>query len=332
MVGGSSPMNNDHFRFDDLTIAPEMDDTEDFKDVVLCKILYTEEFKIVFSHLKALMKADELSQRALYAACKAIALVPAHYTVWEYKYRIVEKLVKSNEYTIEEELEWCSETAITNEKNYQIWHYRGRIIDLLIQVKYNGDKTSYNLHEEYGIISVMLDRDEKNYHVWSYKRWLVQHFQLFRDEIEIKYTADMIDKDVRNNSAWNFRHFVIFGDKKFTNENIINEIDYAISKIEEAITNPSSWNYMKFLFSEGTLGEINNRIKPVVLKYSEFIGEEYLDQNSNRVSVPAFELLSQIYHQEGAFAKEKAVYTLLANQLDCVRANYWIYRSSMCNI
>lgn len=321
-------MNTDDYNFDDITPVPVIDDG----DVVLCKIMYTEEFQTVFSYLRALLLKNELSARALYVACRAIDLVPAHYTVWEYKFRIVEKLVKEKAYNLFEELNWCSQTAINNQKNYQIWHYREMIIGLIIETQYENDKSKYDLGQEYDIIETMLEKDEKNYHVWSYKRWFVQYFGIFKDPKELDYVTKMIDVDIRNNSAWNFRHFLLFGNSESmdSKEIIISEIKYTKEMIELAITNPSSWNYLKSLYKMSIISDIDvTEIRELVLKYSANLDVSKLDQNVERVSVPAFELLSTIYGTEGLSQRQKEIFALLGERLDPIRRNYWAYRNSL---
>jgi protein farnesyltransferase/geranylgeranyltransferase type-1 subunit alpha len=328
-------MNNEEFNFDDIAPIPIDEGDNEVENVALCKIMYTDEFKVVFSYLRALMQKNELSERALYVACQAILLVPAHYTVWEYKYRILEHLLKTTGYDIYKELTWCSDIAINNEKNYQIWNYRRRIVELIIDHKLGGDKNSYTLNNEYEIVNIMLEKDAKNYHVWSYKRWIVEYFQLFRSNQEVELTAKMISDDVRNNSAWNFRYFVIFGDNNTKDADIVKEVEYTAARIEEAITNPSSWNYMKFLYTQcvkftnlNLKAVISDHIKPIVVKYSACVDKKALDQNTHRVSVPAFELLATIYNDEGDSIQEKNVYCLLGEQLDPVRHLYWAYKAS----
>lgn len=326
------------YNFDDISPLPIGDEAAEVKDIVLCKIMYTDEFKQVFSYLRALMEKEELSRRAMYVACRAISLVPAHYTVWEYKFRIVKELVNKNEYDVLQELEWCSHVSLANEKNYQIWHYREMVIELLINTAYGGEKEKYDLCGEYDIIKQMLARDTKNYHVWSHKRWVVQYFGLFRSGEELQYTETLIDEDVRNNSAWNFRHFILFGDKadaKKNRDTLSHEIGFTISQIARAITNPSSWNYLKFLYGECLQEEFRDlydEIKKTVLQYtlSASGDEERLpDQGHHRVAVPAFEVLAEMHAHEGDADAQRHVYGLLAEKLDPVRRNYWKYKSSL---
>lgn len=332
-------MNNDKYNFDDITPLPISDEAPETQHVLLCKIMYTPEFETVFSYLRALMAKDELSERAMYVACCAISLVPAHYTVWRYKYRIVEKLVEEGVYDADDELKWCAELAINNEKNYQIWQYRELIIELKIRYDLGQDRRKYCLEDEYDIIHQMLDSDEKNYHVWSHKRWLVSYFGLFQDVRELDYTKELIEKDVRNNSAWNFRHFLIFGtdeDSTVEDEWILREINFTKHYIESSITNPSSWNYMKFLYSTCNKKQLIDglsQIKALADRYScngDFNGDLDTAVKEKRLSVPAVELLSDIYKDEGKVEQQKNVYNLLGTELDPVRKNYWAYKISLC--
>ena len=322
-------MNTEEYNFDDITPVPVIDDN----DVVLCKIMYTEEFKTVFGYLRALLLKKELSERALYVACRAIELVPAHYTVWEYKLDIVKKLIETENFNLSDELKWCSNTAINNQKNYQIWHYREMIIELIIKKELDGDKSQYDLEKEREIVGTMLEKDEKNYHVWSYKRWFVQYFSLFNDETELEYATKLIQDDIRNNSAWNFRHFLLFGNpeiKTISTDVLSSEINFTIKMIELSITNPSSWNYMKSLYDMSINVNYDvTDIEKIVYKFSADLDKSKLDQNVERVSIPAFELLSTIYGTQGLSDKQREIFTLLGERLDPIRKNYWAYKSTL---
>lgn len=331
-------MNTDDYNFDD--IKPLDDGSPDgLNDIVLCRIMYTPDFKMVFSYLRTLMAKKEYSKRALYVTTYAISLVPAHYTVWSYRFDIVKELFLKNDYNIEDELKWCDEIAINNEKNYQIWQYRELLIKLLIKEKFNNKKSKYDLDLEYKIINQMLNNDEKNYHVWSHKRWIVEYFDLFNNEKELKYTELLLENDIRNNSAWNFRNFIIFGGNQSNNidpEIILKEIDFTIKGIRNSISNPSSWNYIKFLYSlckthidDKKLNQGVKKINEIVREYT--CKEEEIQEalSNNKLSVPAFELLSEIYRDEGESEKMKRVYKLLGEELDPVRKNYWNYKISV---
>lgn len=322
-------MNNEEYNFDDIEPLSISNESPETNDVILCKIMYSDEFKTVFSYLRALMVKDEMSKRALYASCRAISLVPAHYTAWTYKYRIVEELVNRGEYNIEEELEWCLNTALDNEKNYQIWHYREMIIELLIKIKFNGDKGKYDLDAENKVIVEMLQSDEKNYHVWSHKTWIVEYFGLFGDEKILEYTESLIASDVRNNSAWNHRHFAIFGNGESKSDVIEREIKFVGKFIDESITNPSSWNYIKSIFTmckrDDTLNHHIEQIKLIVHKYSS-VQDIEKELEDNNLSIPAIELLADLYEYEGNQSKQNELYHLLGEQLDPIRKNYWSYK------
>ncbi|KAG0687564.1 CAAX geranylgeranyltransferase alpha subunit [Pichia californica] len=325
-------MNTDEYNFDDI-IPLEDGAPEGLEDIVLCKIMYTDEFKMVFSYLRALMAKNEYSKRSNYVACYAISLVPAHYTVWNYKFDIVKSLYENGEYSINEEFKWCNKIALENEKNYQIWQYRELLIKLMIENEFNDDKNKYNLDHEYEIINKMLDSDEKNYHVWSHKRWIVEYFNLFHNLKELENTEILLERDVRNNSVWNFRNFINFKDDDVTNNNnlidiIVKEVDFTISKIKESITNPSSWNYFKHLYNlskesitdetldNKKLEECISKIKKIVDDYtcSAVDVENKLAEKS--LSVPAFELLADMYRDDGCHQEMVTVCSLLGEELD----------------
>lgn len=70
-------------------------DDPDWSDVVpipqddggpnaLATIAYTDEYREATSYLRAVMAANEQSERALYMTEHIINLNPAHYTVWYY--------------------------------------------------------------------------------------------------------------------------------------------------------------------------------------------------------------------------------------------------------
>lgn len=327
-------MSFERYNFDDVVPMPVASEESDVKDVVLCKIMYSENFLKVFGYLRALMEKNELSKRALSVACEAISIVPAHYTVWTYKFEIVKHLISNGEYDIKEELDWCSDIALNNEKNYQIWRYREMVIELYIKTKCGGDKSKYNLESEYEIVHEMLVRDEKNYHVWSHKRWIVEYMNLFNDKREYEFVEKMILDDVRNNSAWNFRYFVVFGLKntglRVDDTLIENEIRYTIERINVSITNPSSWNYLKALYrmldkSKLATCPLFAMIHQTVVQYSDISNVE-LALNEDRLSVPAVELLADIQGDQQQSSEQQHTYQLLQT-LDPVRHNYWKHRA-----
>ena len=53
----------------------------------VCSIAYTTEFTQAFDYLRALLKEDERSERALKLTTSCLKLNPANYTVWHFRRR-----------------------------------------------------------------------------------------------------------------------------------------------------------------------------------------------------------------------------------------------------
>ncbi len=289
----------------------------------VCKILYSNEFKELMSYMKGLMIKNEISERALYLTYVIIHKVSAHYSIWQYRYHILQHLVEqkkkeNNESVVQvlqEELRECSKMALNIQKNYQIWHYRHLIIELLIKYGYDGDARKYSLEkEEYPILSIMLTKDEKNYHVWSYKRWLVKRFNIYDSPAELTFTTNMLKNDVRNNSAWSFRLFLLFGYDK-PSVDLKSEFDFVKKQIKRSPTNPSSWNYLRGLCDKSGTS---------LCKFKQFIRS--FTENDENISIPAIELLAVTYIKENDWEKANGIYGLLADKLDPIRSNYWNFK------
>ncbi len=309
-----------NYDFSDVEpIALESSKTE---GITVCKILYSNEFRHLMSYMRALMAKNELSERALYLTYMVIHKVAAHYTIWQYRYHIIQNFVEMKKYDkeyiihyLQNEIRDCSKIVLDIQKNYQIWHYRHLVIELLITCGYNGDYERYPLEElEYPIVSTMLSKDEKNYHVWSYKRWLVERFNLYDSPMEWTFTSNMLKNDVRNNSAWSFRLFLLLGSRKIST-GMKSEITFVQDQIKKSPTNPSSWNYLRGMCKNCKIDLC--KFKQLVKRYTES------DEN---ISIPAVELLAIIYSAENDKASASQTYDLLAQKLDPIRSNYWNFK------
>ncbi|OAX85422.1 hypothetical protein ACJ72_00193 [Emergomyces africanus] len=83
----------------------------------LATIAYAPEYEEATSYLRAVMAANEMSERALELTEDVILMNPAHYTVWLYRAKILMALEKD----LNKELEWVNKLALQCLKNYQIW-------------------------------------------------------------------------------------------------------------------------------------------------------------------------------------------------------------------
>ncbi|KAI5963775.1 RAM2 [Candida pseudojiufengensis] len=297
--------------FDFSNIKPVELNTEEPQ---LCQILYDEEYKSIMGMLLALMKQNEYSERALYLTELGIEQLASHYTTWIYRFNILKNLPNKNLF---DELDWCEQIALDNEKNYQIWNYRQLIINEILK----DENVKFDPYREYPILQAMLDSDPKNHHVWSYRKWLIEKFDLYNDSKEIKFVNDMIDDDVLNNSAWSHRFFINFKPKNVNSDKIDKEINYAKEMIERCPQNASSWNYF--------LG-IYDKFDKDIIELKDF-ASKFVNVDKREVSNSfAMELLANIFKKEHKYEDAKQIYQLLINEYDPIRSNYWKFLIAEC--
>lgn len=266
----------------------------------LCQIMYDEEYKSTMGTLLALMQRKEYSLRALYLTELGIELLASHYTTWIYRFSILQNLPNTNYY---DELDWCEQVALDNEKNYQIWNYRQLIINEIVKTEDDKKGSKFDPHREFPILEAMLDSDPKNHHVWSYRKWLVEKFDLFNDEKERSFADQAINADLLNNSAWSHRFFLNFvQDTTPSVETINSEIAYVKDKIMQCPQNSSSWNYL-----EGIYDKFDMNLTDLDEFASDFVN---LDSGKVKSSF-ALELLVRISKQKGDSEKAAAYCKIL---------------------
>ncbi|KAI9889815.1 MAG: CAAX geranylgeranyltransferase alpha subunit [Vezdaea aestivalis] len=278
----------------------------------LATIAYSDEYSEATSYLRAVMAADEHSERGLALTAHLVSLNPSHYTVWLFRAATLFALDKD----LREEIAWLNEIALIHLKNYQIWHHRQLLMDRL------GDPSG-----EAAFIRAMFDEDAKNYHVWSYRAWLVRRFELW--DSELPDIERLLREDVQNNSAWNHRYYCVFGrgervghEPKVAPQIVEREISFATEKIELAPQNLSPWNYLRGILRAGDLPLAT--VKSVALKYAP------VEEPDKIRSSHALDFLADIYagEKDGAEHAVKAL-DLLTEKYDPIRANYWNYRKSL---
>ncbi|MCJ1477924.1 CAAX geranylgeranyltransferase alpha subunit [Lambiella insularis] len=280
----------------------------------LAAIAYTAEYSEAMSYLRAVMAADEKSERVLALTEHVITMNPAHYTVWLYRADTLRAL-KSDP---KQELEWLNKISLKHLKNYQIWHHRNTIMSQIDTLP----------PKELSFLNRMLAKDAKNYHVWSYRQWLVAQFSLWSESpgsTELEFTESLLRADIRNNSAWNHRYYVVFGNpeqQQIPAEICEREIEFAKSKIYMAPQNQSAWNYLK-----GVIRKSEKGMEPL-----EKFAEGFTNDNGEVRSSHALDFLAEMWAQAGTEEKkakaEKAL-SLLAEKYDPVRKNYWDYRKRL---
>lgn len=277
------------------------------------------------------MAVDELSPRALRLTEHVISMNPAHYTVWLFRFKIINALNIS----IPDEITWLNSVALENLKNYQIWHHRQLLLNAYAPtISDDADKVKSFARSEVNFIKTMLEDDAKNYHVWSYRQYLVRKLNLF-NMAELLSTQNLIETDVRNNSAWSHRFFLTFSDPAHSTpdslatehdpeipSNIIErEVNYAKEKISLAPQNQSPWNYLR-----GVLVKAGKPLGSEAESAETYVSA--LGQDNEEVrSSHALDFLAEVYQEKGD--KDKAALCLqrLADKWDPVRAGYWKYRA-----
>ncbi|KAG8944701.1 CAAX geranylgeranyltransferase alpha subunit [Tulasnella sp. 424] len=225
----------------DVTPIPQADDGK-----VLAPILYSQEYKEAMDYFRAILQKEEYSERVLGLTEHIIRMNPAHYSVWQYRYRT---LIKINS-PLDKELELINSMMAQNLKTYQIWHHR-RLLQTHLREPYtelafitkslrpdpvdpeddDEDESEDEETPETGVCDntkppptpktptstqakkprAKSSVDTKNYHTWAYRQWLLAEFnspELWAGELE--FVDEMLRHDIRNNSAWHHRFFVTF--------------------------------------------------------------------------------------------------------------------------
>lgn len=293
------------------------------RGLVLCDIMYTNEYKQIMSIFNALLSFNEYSERSLNIVNKVIDAIPAYYTAWCYKLDIVRKLNKD----IKEELLWLDEFTLENPKNYQIWSYRTEL--LRENAKNEGDSNDKTvLKEENIILKLMLEEDPKNHHVWGYKSWLMNFLKLDLEDLnlELTYSDFLIGEDVLNNSAWCFRYNIVMklvalGSQQ---EIFLAELCYAKEKITIYPDNISSWNYYYRIIEILTELDKTKTISQHLIE--EMIG--LCETHFNTTSFAVEHYCKLLVLIKGDESKLKDMYILLRDHRDPIRKIFWDYKLS----
>ncbi|CAD6503205.1 BgTH12-02873 [Blumeria graminis f. sp. triticale] len=299
----------------------------------LAAIAYTEEYSEAMSYLRAVIASKEYSIRALNLTAHVISLNPAHYTVWLYRASTIFRLKAS----VASELDWLSNIALTNQKNYQIWHHRQLLIDHLFPTIAKDLSAIQKLAQsETEFMEQMFDEDSKNYHVWSYRQYLVQKLNLF-NHAELSSIEALLEKDIRNNSAWSHRFFLVFSNPEYANLRLAatehdplipisiidREIKFAKEATYQAPQNQSPWNYLRGVLRKGDRSIISEEewaTRFVNISKDETATYTFV------ASSHALEFLADIWSEKGEFGKADKALTLLGEKYDPIRKNYWEWK------
>jgi len=270
-----------------------------------CPIAYTDEFKSVMGYFRAIVQANEISERALRLTADAIEYNAANYTAWYYRRVVLFGLNKD----LTEEIKYMNQMTEENEKNYQVWYHRQAILE-----KYR------NPEGELDIISRMISQDSKNYHAWAHRQWVIKAFNLW--DGELSYIDELLKQDLRNNSAWNHRFYVLKHTRDITDEQLRREeIEYAFNYIHKAPNNESPWNYAKGLAN--LKPEIDSIYQLLEQKCKELLQRTSINAHAHYVLLDCYARSND----PQVISEAMSVCDSLV-QYDSVRSKYWLYKKS----
>ncbi|KAG0144826.1 hypothetical protein CROQUDRAFT_46737 [Cronartium quercuum f. sp. fusiforme G11] len=206
-------------------------------------IAYSTDYRTAMDLFRGLLKANELSERALELTRIILGFNPSHYPVWTYRGQVIIHFhqVDPSKGHIQRELKMLEEKIQLMLKSYQVWQHRRNLIVTL------NDPTG-----ELAFVDRALEIDAKNYNTWAYRQWVLCEYN--RPEMwagELFYINKLVTEDIRNNSAWNHRFFIQFettelhspkADVKVIAEE---EIEWTKTQIYKAPNNLSAWNYLR---------------------------------------------------------------------------------------
>ncbi|CAI7616541.1 unnamed protein product [Penicillium bialowiezense] len=307
----------------------ELDDGSTSDAMPLATIAYPPDYLEATAYLRAVMAANEMSERALTLTQDVISMNPAHYTVWIYRAKILFALDKD----LNEELNWLNDVSLKYLKNYQIWHHRQVLLSSKAHFPTFPPKEADFLME-------MFAQDSKNYHVWTYRHWLVRHFKLWDQPRELEDVEALLKADVRNNSAWNHRYMLRFGPRgvsspdagmvnagdmstaptekgrlSMVDEDVVDgELKFTQEAILRAPENRSPWWYAR-----GVLRAAGRGLEEWQEFAAGFVSEGAVKSSH------AVEWLADVFAENGD-AEAVRMLTLLKEEYDPIRKNYWDYR------
>ncbi|TQV90864.1 hypothetical protein V2A60_008332 [Cordyceps javanica] len=325
-----------------LASDPEWDDVapivHDEPEDAIARIAYPDDYAEAVAYLRAVMADKEYSPRTLRLTALVIALNPAHYTVWLYRFQIVRALALP----VPDELAWLNEVALDNLKNYQIWHHRQLLLDHhlahLAATSSDDDVAAATKalgRSESAFLATMLAEDTKNYHVWSYRQHMVRRLGLWGSPAELGAAQSLIEEDVRNNSAWSHRFFLVFRDPAASTagcgpaehdpavpaEVVAREVAYARDKIALAPQNQSAWNYLRAVLLKGGRARASER--PLAEGLVDGLGTAAESVRSSH----ALEFLADVHADSGDVDAARLCLRRLWEKWDPIREGYWKYRA-----
>lgn len=303
--------------FSDLAPIPQDDGPSS-----VCRIAYNADFVAAYDYFRAVLKADEKTERSLKLTSLCLRLNPANYTVWHFRRLCLYELGLTDK-KVEEDLALAAELGGPNPKNYQIAFHRRALLEA---IGLNEERAK----RELAYISTVLAEDGKNYHMWSSRQWILRSINsesLW--ESELKYAADLIVEDCRNNSAWNQRWFAVHrgSQEALSEERAKLEVQYAIEVAKIDPYNESPWRYLIGIVKENLSSLLDISLNEVsgfdaILEEAGRDVNSCTSLNSTRIDLLEMKRTSEALHHAIQLGNDMAL------KHDIIRKKYWELRVS----
>jgi len=330
--------------FHDITPIPQDDGPQP-----VCGIDYSQPFIEAMGYFRAVLRADEHSERTLDLTSVCLEHNPANYTTWHFRRQILATLslestatinINTNTYNIDRvkvDLDFASKLGGKNPKNYQIWYHRQSLLEGLVK---NDEEGLRCADDELKYTDGVFKEDAKNYHAWSHRQWVVltaNNPTIW--DLELKYTDELITQDVRNNSPWNHRWFASHRAKKVPPLNVekaILEAEYAIRIAEIDPFNESPWRYLIGVLKEqwrkqegvaSTFAVLLNEYEGKILQIKSDMKErEGVDGDSCVNLISALIDILEMKQDSSAIENAADFARCLGTKHDPIRKKYWSLR------
>ncbi|KCV67841.1 hypothetical protein H696_05572 [Fonticula alba] len=292
----------------DITPLPQLE-----TETPVVKILHSDSFDDALSYFRAIVQSGEVSMRALLITSYAAIVCPSHYSVWQYRRKLLAQLKVDPH----REIEFVQAILLDNWKNYQLWYHRQQLVASI------GGRS-----DERDITDSCFEHDAKNYHAWSHRQWFLRTYPPPSWLVEERAYCDrLLSEDVRNNSAWNQRMFVLLHTPRDHPEEfgqiLTAELNYTLEKLNAAPSNESGWNYLRGLYTKfpgpwdaGFFATISASCDALLLRESQsphlnaFMFHFYRDWAARQGDV-------------SIMAPSVTIAKLLRDEIDTIRAKYW---------
>nr|CAG4650272.1 EOG090X08PK [Sida crystallina] len=157
-------------------------------------IAYSDRFKDVFNYFRAVIKKNEISERAFQLSSDALELNPANYTVWQFRHHrrvLVEWLADPSK-----ELRLTEIILAQDAKNYHAWQHRQWVLE-----------TFRLFDKEIEFVERLLSEDIRNNSAWNQRYYVIKQTTGFTEDVitrEVQFAVDSLQKVCGNESAWNY--------------------------------------------------------------------------------------------------------------------------------